>query len=307
MEVVSSVQQKATAVSRFRRKLLRKALSWTSLDKKDAYVYDSLKGEYVFRLVYLEPGRGSDKLHCSIHIYPLSTAPAYEALSYVWGHSEQTCQMRCNGKVVFITPTLEVALQRLRLRRTYRLLWIDQLCIDQSNIEERNQQVNIMNTIYERAARVLIWLGPADDEKAALAFDFIHEIHDRKPTAIDLHAFEFPPDHVLTARDLPPRSSRKWDALRSMSDLPYFTRAWVVQELIVASEARVLWVVNELLLHPLPYPIVQMIFPFVLLLSISSCAFTISSHGNTLSIGTLKLPSRNFGNACSTSVFRNFP
>lgn len=130
MEVASSVQQKATAVSRVRRKLLRKALSWTSFDKKDAYVYDSLKGEDVFRLVNLGPGCGSDKLHCSIHIYPLSTAPAYEALSYVWGDSGQTCQMRCDGKVIFITPTLEVALQRLRLRRTSRLLWIDQLCID---------------------------------------------------------------------------------------------------------------------------------------------------------------------------------
>lgn len=53
--------------------------------------------------------------------------------------------------------------------------------------------------------------------------------------------FEFPPDHVLKARGLPLRSSKRWDALRSMSNLPYFTRAWVVQELIVASEARMLW------------------------------------------------------------------
>lgn len=103
-----------------------------------------------------------------------------------------------------------------------------------------------MNTIYKGAARVLIWLGRADDENAALAFDLIHTIYDRNPTAIDLHTFEFPPDHDLTARGLPPRSSRKWDALRSMSNLPYFTRAWVVQELIAASKARVLWGESEI-------------------------------------------------------------
>lgn len=241
MEVGSSSLQKGSAASGIQRKSLDGALSSASLDQKDAYVYEPLTQNDKFRLVSLLPGRGSRKLRCSLSVYPVAEAPAYEALSYEWGEPRMSYRMHCDGKVILITPTLEVALRQLRRRRKCRLLWIDQLCINQQDREERGHQVNIMKTIYERAARVVMWLGPADSKHAAVAFEFIREIFRCNPTYIPWQGAKFPSDQDLSLRGLPPRSSTEWEALVYMCNLPYFTRVWVVQELMVASEALMMW------------------------------------------------------------------
>lgn len=43
------------------------------------------------------------------------------------------------------------------------LLWIDSICINQEDVEERNSQVKIMGDIYKNASTVVIWLGASDD------------------------------------------------------------------------------------------------------------------------------------------------
>lgn len=43
-------------------------------------------------------------------------------------------------------------------------MWIDSICIDQANVEERNHQTNLMWTIYWRASRVWLWLGEVDEK-----------------------------------------------------------------------------------------------------------------------------------------------
>ncbi|KAH7364025.1 heterokaryon incompatibility protein-domain-containing protein [Rhexocercosporidium sp. MPI-PUGE-AT-0058] len=42
-------------------------------------------------------------------------------------------------------------------------LWIDAVCIDQNNIEERGQQVSLMFEIYTKASVVIAWLGGEDE------------------------------------------------------------------------------------------------------------------------------------------------
>src|ERR1051326_621324 len=60
-----------------------------------------------------------------------------------------------------VTASLHMALSRLRDRYLERIIWVDALCIDQGNKEERNQQVQIMAMIYAKSARVIVWLGDA--------------------------------------------------------------------------------------------------------------------------------------------------
>jgi hypothetical protein len=97
------------------------------------------------------------------------------------------CPIQCNNHTVMVTETLYQALLRLRQigldvdgasewfsqingQRKSRYIWIDQICIDQSNLPERNQQVAIMGQIFGKARTVIAWLGKEDAlSRAAMA------------------------------------------------------------------------------------------------------------------------------------------
>jgi hypothetical protein len=94
-----------------------------------------------------------------IDVVPLSNLPDYEALSYVWGWDKASLTITVAGKDIMITLTLNTALLRLRLPGRKRLLWVDQLCIDQSNDEEKTQQVQLMPKVYFECSQCVVWLG----------------------------------------------------------------------------------------------------------------------------------------------------
>lgn len=115
----------------------------------------------------------------------------YEALSYAWYVSpsyERTDKgpklrwnssytILCNGIEVSIWTNLWLALRRIRYRKSSRVVWADALCIDQSNVEERNQQVLVMSSIYSRASRTLVWLGEdAQDSTVRQALEIVCQL-----------------------------------------------------------------------------------------------------------------------------------
>jgi len=55
-------------------------------------------------------------------------------------------------------------LLRLRLRDEPRLLWIDAVCINQTDNVEKTKQVMLMRKIYENAVSVLVRLGEGSEE-----------------------------------------------------------------------------------------------------------------------------------------------
>ena len=114
------------------------------------------------RLLELEPADNPQILSCRIIHVPFRNRPKYEALSYTWGAPEPTSTILLNGTPMAIGPNLHDALLALRRDHKPRLIWADAICIDQSNLAERERQVRFMDSIYTRAARVLIWLGGAD-------------------------------------------------------------------------------------------------------------------------------------------------
>ncbi|KAH7012701.1 heterokaryon incompatibility, partial [Microdochium trichocladiopsis] len=83
----------------------------------------------------------------------------YEALSYTWGATEgiQRAITVDNGKIQ-VTPNLHTALCHLRTDKP-RLLWIDALCINQNDQEEKAQQIALMGNIYRKAEQVVAFLG----------------------------------------------------------------------------------------------------------------------------------------------------
>ena len=123
-------------------------------------IYCSIRVDQI-RLVLLHGGQEA-LIRCSLTTGVSRAAPKYEALSYVWGSQENPRTIHLDGEAFLITENLGKALVRLRLPRDDRMLWIDALSIDQSNIPERNMQVERMPSIYAGAQKTLLWLGPGD-------------------------------------------------------------------------------------------------------------------------------------------------
>lgn len=219
-------------------------LTSSSASAAATYSYDPLPTAGHSRILKLDPGTPSQPLTCSLETLRLKNAPQYEALSYAWGNPDRNFVLTCDGKELRITESLDKALRRLRHPKHLCTLWIDQLCIDQENVDERSQQVQIMRDIYSSASQVLSWLGPDDHNQATLAKELIAKL---STVEMDEHARlkterfpHFPEDQELVRLGLPKRASSTWRALDTMLRLPYFERIWIVQEVEVASGVTML-------------------------------------------------------------------
>lgn len=115
------------------------------------------------RLLRLVQGEGN-RIICDVFQAYLDDSDGilpYEALSYTWGIPDLSFHIELNGKRLGITNNLYTALRQLRSDDQDRILWVDAVCIDQSNPKERGHQVQQMGYIYRQAERVLFWLGQA--------------------------------------------------------------------------------------------------------------------------------------------------
>ncbi|KAI2467589.1 HET-domain-containing protein [Annulohypoxylon bovei var. microspora] len=127
------------------------------------------------RLVIIEPSADpeNDTLELSLEYVFLDNDDyiPYEALSYCWGNNNEQRPILLKGlepnvptTQTHISRDLFIALKALRNEHTARIFWIDQLCINQSDLEERAEQVALMGDIYANAKRVCVWLGELDDK-----------------------------------------------------------------------------------------------------------------------------------------------
>ncbi|KAF2672779.1 hypothetical protein BT63DRAFT_420986 [Microthyrium microscopicum] len=99
----------------------------------------------------------------SLTIVSLNDNPEYEALSYVWGDENLKSTFILDGVEVKITENLAVALRHLEPTEKPLVLWIDAICINQSDNVEKSHQVSQMKDIYSAATSVTVWLGPFAD------------------------------------------------------------------------------------------------------------------------------------------------
>ena len=120
------------------------------------------------RLLCIPPAdRNSDPLVCQIHQVRLIDKPKYAALSYTWGTPVIDHHIICDGRRLAITAHLDAALRRLRTTGWW-MLWVDAVCIDQTNIPERNYQVSIMMHIFSQALRTFLGEPSLFDGKALI-------------------------------------------------------------------------------------------------------------------------------------------
>jgi hypothetical protein len=118
------------------------------------------------------------QIHCKILHSPLAQAPNFNALSYCWGDPQDPKLILLDGISVPVTKNLHSAL--LKLRRNSKVInyWVDAICINQQDNEEKSWQVQMMKDIYRHAQRVTVWLGPSDAQTDA-AMIYIKALGDR--------------------------------------------------------------------------------------------------------------------------------
>lgn len=126
------------------------------------------------RLLRLQPNSANDaKVQCTLFHASLADVQRvqYEALSYTWGDATQTVDIELNGTIFPVTINLDAALRALRKPDEPRTLWVDAVCINQSDLQEQGSQVKMMWNIYGNAERVLVWLGSEEGDSAIAMAD----------------------------------------------------------------------------------------------------------------------------------------
>ncbi|KAK3300137.1 heterokaryon incompatibility protein-domain-containing protein [Chaetomium fimeti] len=214
----------------------------------DAPLYSPLPAGYNIRILVLEPAPAAeDELQTRLEVVSLDDKPRFEAISYTWGHPSDMTMLNCNGSTVKMPRNLESALRRLRYTDRPRHVWADSVCINQQDIPERGQQVSIMRNIYLSSERVLVWLGLDEHDEAATAFAAVCDIVRAWRPEGDRVGFEgyssllepMEDDDLASIRTAV--DEKAWAALRTLFELNYFRRFWIIQELALGSSAVVFW------------------------------------------------------------------
>ncbi|KAG4287373.1 hypothetical protein FPRO06_05025 [Fusarium proliferatum] len=217
-------------------------------------------GPTQIRLLHLLPAKDNDNpIECLLEVVAFEENPVYEALSYCWGDSTQLQEIKCNGEAFKVTESLFCALQHLRDESMERTLWIDAICINQNDLEERQSQVKLMTDIYTKSDRVVIWLGPdpASDGVNHL-FEMVPTIPNlpgpqlskRERTFFEMNVFDADrwrqdedrnsskvPGHIKKDFVIPQEVAKGAIAVLTRA---WWSRIWTVQEMVLAPSAIIM-------------------------------------------------------------------
>lgn len=185
--------------------------------------------------------------HAPLHSYPPFS---FSALSYVWGDETNTTTILIDGFLVSVTENLSGALTRLQAQRLEGYIWIDAICINQSDTSEKNCQVALMGRIFSQAEIVWVWMGGKPDHGAlkwiqelGCSFRAVRESAvsggDEK-SRLESHAIAF----------LDNTDYEEFDKIRSLFFRPWWRRVWVIQEITLARRANIICGHDNLLIVP---------------------------------------------------------
>lgn len=202
--------------------------------------------------IELPPDDTNAPCHYSLIQTAFDQAPPYETLSYVWGSDDRNGTVTLkNGKFLPITEPLKEALafvERQCLTGT-GYLWVDQICIDQDDRNERSQQVKLMGQIYTSCSRVLIWLGRMTRLDTELS------------SADDLEQRQSPKDTLMPKVSIMRHlvhglrkvtrygGSSTGNVWLEILHSEWFQRAWVFQEVVLPPSAQFILATMSTLPH----------------------------------------------------------
>jgi hypothetical protein len=142
-------------------------------------------------------------------------------LSYAWGTDSTIGLIKINNKPWEISDTVEHALREICHQNFHSYVWVDQICINQRDAEEKSLQVMRMRQIYSSASTVVAWLGSSFRNSDTL-FTYLQRLgngivaHDWKGLAA-LH------DNDAHVQEIS-------EAFNVFCLREYWTRLWIMQE-----------------------------------------------------------------------------
>ena len=234
------------------------------------YVYSPLPTPTSIRLLHLHPGGSAIPLNCTISVVDLRDNPTYTALSYSWkrdvnwfnkdkvqaatvpsgiylgrhrtvadflsSRREETRPVLCNERHrLDVLPNLHDALVQLRRTRP-GLYWIDAICINQSDRQERAQQVQMMDRIYGEAPSVVVWLGavptPLMSSVKEISKEFVKHDGQAQHEEGQMQVGQTNRKDLLGAM----RLAKKFAAVFFVLSRRWFQRVWVLQEVLLSRD-----------------------------------------------------------------------
>ncbi|KAM5474403.1 hypothetical protein MauCBS54593_001978 [Microsporum audouinii] len=185
------------------------------------------------RLLRLRPGQNDDPIHGEIELLSLkddSQSPSYLALSYAssdeyGGLPTKSCPVYVGlyWDVIYTTKNCGDALRAVRHQGTDLPVWVDAVCIDQQDIDDKTRQVSLMRDIYTKALKVMVFAGnPSSDSDVAL----------------DLLAMLAKGPSVSSR--VAATKEKSQIALKALIKRPCFSRLWVTQEVFLARNLEIL-------------------------------------------------------------------
>ncbi|KAF2098995.1 HET-domain-containing protein [Rhizodiscina lignyota] len=186
------------------------------MDTSDLYASLPL-GTFEIRVLLLEPAAcPTARIDCKLECRSLDPVQSrnLESLSYTWGSRVGTEEIWVNDLRRLVTSNLAAFLRHRRDATDTVSLWIDAICINQADPEEKERQIPMMNMIYSTSPQLNIWLGPEQDD-SDIAMDQLWALGSCSP-------YDKMP--ILTGRTL--------KALEQLLNRPWWSRVWILQEVL---------------------------------------------------------------------------
>lgn len=180
------------------------------------------------------------ELDIRIRHLKLEDCPEFDAISYTWGNFELQRVILIDGKWLRVAQNAyDILQERASLFKT-TLLWMDCICINQTDDHEKGFQVGMMSKIYQKASRVVIWLGNSED--GAQAFSLLEDLSKRAQPIPVNHDAPAVVQGIISETEKGrahrfaffERFDPRFAALARLLKHDYFFRAWVIQEIVFA-------------------------------------------------------------------------
>lgn len=240
--------------------------------------YDPLPTATSIRLLWIEdlksPTDLTEPIKCTMEFADLERPTTYAALSYTWGDplglhesadvatpeewASPAHEIECNGQMVSIAENLYTAMLALRWLSTtakrdpqseaipHRFrnapglpLWIDALCINQQDLQERNSQVSLMDRIYASSETTIMWVG-GEDKLATDAIRTLVQFRQDLPPTFKVREMDLRDPESYRRMGMKPIGREAWAGVVAFYHRQYFNRAWVVQEWTRSKKAFIL-------------------------------------------------------------------
>jgi hypothetical protein len=181
-----------------------------------------------------DPSNPDETIRCVLSPARLNDVnTSYTAISYMWGRRDADQVIELDNASFSVTENLWTCLRKFRNHRDGNNFWVDAICINQEDSDERSSQVSQMGKIYAKAQEVVIW--PRDPtrklENASVlrAMNFVRTIVESNQNNISFatHFLAFYQD---------PECDERWSELAALCQTEYWSRVWIVQETVLASK-----------------------------------------------------------------------